>query len=233
MDINKIEIGDIFTENSVYKCIGQNGNKVDFLHIQSGEEVTITTEYIKKHLVSGDQYSKLVETGLRNKYWTAGQVEDAIKKGHFKNELELPKEGQLRVEGLQTIFQNIPVGKVFTVVFTKKGTELSESQVLKKKKQLIADAVKRIETVQKAKKGVKEQAEKELELVLNTNISNYEPGEKRTLRGIKLERYSDTGFYNVKDLNYPDGYTKDNKRLVNINTLEEVIVDDVRYILEK
>lgn len=233
MDVNKIEIGDVFSEFSGFKVVDQQGNKVDMLHIQSGQEVTITTDYIKAHLVSGDQYSETITTGLRNKYWTSGQIEEIIKKGKFKNELEIPKEGQLRVEGLQTVFQNIPVGKVFTVTFRKKGTELSDSQVLKKKQQLIADSIKRIEAVQKAKKGVKEQAEKELELVLNTNIPNYEPGDLRTLRGIKLERYSDTGFYNVKDLNFPDGYEKDNKRLVNINTLESIIVDDTLWTLEK
>ncbi len=233
--LDQIKTGDTFSELSTYVVNDVKGQKIDFLHVESNSPVRIDFSYIQDCMVSGEQFDSTVTVGLQDKYHTAKTVEEAIKSGKFKNEEEFPQVGQVRLKGIQTIFKEIPFKHVFTAVYRKKGTELTEKQLATKKAKLVLDAVARLETIKKQKKGVLDASKEEFMKLLDTNIESYTPGEKRTFHGHKLGGGSATGFYSVKDLKFPDGVSADvtkNTRLLNINTLEELIVDGVKYILE-
>lgn len=230
MNINKIEVGDIFSEVSIFKVIGQSGSRVDFLHLNSGKEVMITTDYIKDHLVSGDQFDEVVRVHREDTYYTNKQVEDIIKSGKFKNELEVPKVGDLKQLGIKSIWNDIQSSDVFTVKYRKVDKVLSDKKVNELRDKQITEALEKLEKVKTAKKGVFEASKKILkELQLNP-ISEKENGEERVLRGRKKQMRSVDSFYDVYDLDKPE---TDNVRKVNVNTISEIIWKNIKYVVEK
>ena len=231
MTIKDIKVGTPFSELSTYIVEGINGNVISFKHLETNSSVKIDFSYVNGCMSSSDYFESVVKVGKKDKYYTQKQVDDIAKTGVT----DLPVVGAVRVAGMESIFTNLPYKKVFTATFRKKGQELTEKQVADKKEKLVADAVALIQKTKEQKKGVAEVAKEEFKKLLDTNVESYVPGDLRTLRGYKTKQYSADGFYQVMDLEFPDsgkGKKGDDTRLVNINTLEELIVDGVKYILE-
>lgn len=233
IDKNKIKKGDVFSELSTYLVENVNKDSVTFKHLETNKSVNINNNYIEDCLTSAEQYTETIYVGKENKYHTEKTVKEAINSGKFKNEEELPIVGQVRLKGLRELFVEIPYKHVFTAIFRKQGKELSAKQLSAARSKQVLELLSKIEEVQKMKKGVLGAAKDALLELQNNVIESYVPGDLRTITAYKTKQQSSTGHYIVKDLKFPDGEDGDNNRLLNINTLEELIVDGRRYILEQ
>lgn len=222
--INEIQPGDIFGEQSTYRVVKVNPGTVVFTHIKSGKEVELGHSYVTELLYTADQYQKEVTVGLLDKHWTAKQIQDEQK----KNSSFSAKEGDLRQSGIKTIWGEVG-SKPFTVCFEKKGKELSKKAFDTKVAEVTEKALAEIENASKSKRGVVRTASQIIEDIIRNPVLNYEKGEDRELRGIKLQHESPDGYYQVIDLDITQG---DNKRLVNLNTIKWLVVDGIKYIVE-
>lgn len=231
MTIQDIKVGQPFSELSTYIVEDIDNTGVKFKHLESDSIVRVDFEYVKDCMTSADYFEEVVKVGKKDKYYTQKQVDDLAAIGTTN----LPAVGAVRLKGMESIFTDIPYKKVFTATFRKKGKELNDKEVKAQKDKIIAEAVAKIQKTKEQKKGVADVAEQELRKALDTTVETYVPGDIRELRGYKTKQYSADGFYQVLDLDFPDkkaGKKGDDTRLVNINTLEELIVDGVKYILE-
>ena len=233
IQIKDIKQGQAFSEQSVYIVNEILGNKISFSHLESNTNVSIDISYLQQCMHSADYYEETKIVTKKDTYYTEKNIEDIIKSGKFKNELEIPAVGSLKAKGLHTIFTEIPYKKVFKCTFRKVGKELSDKQFKDLKNKQILELLSRIEIVQKQRKGVLEAAKQSLIELQNNTIEKYTLGDLREIVSYKLHTHSDTGFYHVKDLSFPDGKDAENQRSININTLESIIVDNILYKLEK
>lgn len=236
IQLKDIKPKSIFTELSSYIVDSVTGTKVHMTHLETLKPISVDFTYLRDIMVSGDHFDTIEYVTKDDRYFTAKQVEDLIKEGKFKNENELPVAGTLKSKGIRTIFSEIPFKHCFTVEFRKVGKTLSEKQIATLKAKQINELLSRIEVVQKQKKGILASAKEALVELQNNVIESYIPGDLRVLRGIKLSTHSDTGFYVCKDLDFPDGDMNDitkNTRLVNINSIESLILNGVKYQIEK
>lgn len=94
---------------------------------------------------------------------------------------------------------------------------------------MISDFSNEIDTIQKSKKGVAEAAKKFAEELIKNPILPYEEGEDRVLRGFKIQFESRDGRYNCVDVDLP---TDESVRPVNINTIQWLIIDGKKYVVE-
>lgn len=90
----------------------------------------------------------------------------------------------------------------------------------------LADATYTLEKAKTSKKGVTTVALELLEDLIHNPIISTVPGEERILRGWKLQHDSMDGLYNVMDADLME------KRVVNLNTIEWIIVGGVKYVKE-
>ena len=224
INIQEIQQGDLFGEVSYYLVKEVKPNVVVFTHTKSGKEVELSHNYVTDLLHTADQFQSEVKVGLLDKFWTAKQIADEKKKNSSFN----ANEGDLRQEGIKTIWANVG-SKPFTVCFEKKGKELSKTAYDKKVKEITEAALEQINQASAGKKGVVRTAIQVIEELVRNPVTNYERGEERILRGIKLQRESPDGYYQVLDFDITQG---DNKRLVNLNTILWIVVDGVKYIVE-
>jgi len=226
-DISKLAINDILSESAHYKVINLKNGLVEMIHLESGAEVSIDYNYVEKCIDSGDEYATEIKVGKEDKFWTQKQIDDAILKGDM-----LPadlKAGDLKQKGIRTIWEDIHTSQVFTVCFKKADKAKSQKALKNELEQQREYAIGLIEKAKKDKKSMAEAYKIALEHIQNNPISEIEEGEERILRGYKVQFTSRDGKYNCVDMDLSE---ENNIRPVNINSLQWLIFDNVKYIVE-
>ena len=206
VNIKEIQKGDIFSEASHYIAQKVEKDRIIFTHLESGKEISLSNEYVKNLLNTSDQYEKEVKVGREDK-----------------------KDGTL---GIRSIFENIKSSEVFTVVFTKQDKAKTKKQY---EAELSEQREKAIELIEKAKKYKKSMAtayKEAIEFIQSNPIKDYTPGEERVLRGYKLQFTSRDGKYKCMDMDITRTDKETGERLVNINTITQLVVNGVKYIVE-
>ena len=201
--IEKFKVGDVLSESSHYRVTKMLGNDTMLEHLESGDIVHINRMYIEKYLTSADEVLEVVKVTKEDK-----------------------RDGTL---GIRSIFENIHSDQAFTVCFKKQDRPKTQKKLNAEIATLISDFSDEIDTIQKSKKGVAEAAKKFAEELIKNPILPYEEGEDRVLRGFKIQFESRDGRYNCVDVDLP---TDENVRPVNINTIQWLIIDGKKYIVE-
>ena len=205
VNIKEIEVGDIFSEESHYVVNKVAKDKVEFLHLESGKKVSLSNEYVANLLNTSDQYDNEVKVGKEDK-----------------------KDG---TPGIRTIFENIKSSEVFTVVFKKQDKPKTKKAIEAEKEAQRAEAVALIDKAKKAKKSMATAYKKALELIQNNPIKDYIEGEDRILRGYKMQFVSRDGKYRCMDMDITKTDKETGERLVNINTISQLIYNGTKYIV--
>ena len=206
IDISKVKVGDIFSEESHYVVLAKTHNGMHLRHLESNTEVTIDNGYIATLLNDASQFDEVKEVTREDK-----------------------KDG---TPGIRTIFESIHSGKVFTVVFKKQDTPKS-ARKFKAEVDAIADEIcKEIDKVKNSKKGVADWAKKTIYALMSNPVSKVEEGEMRTLRGFKLQFNSRDGKYRCLDMDIQRTDKETGERFVNINTISELIYDGIKYVVK-
>lgn len=208
MEINlkDIKVGDIFSEESHYIVEDFCGDKIVFHHLEGDENVFLGKTYVKKYLNTSDQYHEVVEVTREDK-----------------------KDG---TPGIRTIFESIKSSEVFTVVFKKQDKLKTKKQFNDERAAQRDAAIAMIDKAKKQKKSMAEAYKIALEFVQEHPITEVIEGEKRTLRGFKLQFVSRDGKYRCLDMDIKRTDKETGERLVNINTIEELIYNGIKYIVK-
>ena len=206
VNIKEIEVGDIFSEESHYVVNKVAKDKVEFLHLESGKKVSLSNEYVANLLNTSDQYDNEVKVGKEDK-----------------------KDG---TPGIRTIFENIKSSEVFTVVFKKQDKPKTKKAIEAEKEAQRAKAVALIDKAKKAKKSMATAYKEALELIQNNPIKDYIEGEDRILRGYKMQFVSRDGKYRCMDMDITKTDKETGERLVNINTISQLIYNGTKYIVD-
>ena len=206
VNIKEIEVGDIFSEESHYVVNKVAKDKVEFLHLESGKKVSLSNEYVANLLNTSDQYDNEVKVGKEDK-----------------------KDG---TPGIRTIFENIKSSEVFTVVFKKQDKPKTKKAVEVEKETQRNEAVAIIDKAKKAKKSMATAYKEALEFIQNNPIKDYIEGEERVLRGYKMQFVSRDGKYRCMDMDITRTDKETGERLVNINTISQLIYNGTKYIVD-
>ena len=206
VNIKEIEVGDIFSEESHYVVNKVAKDKVEFLHLESGKKVSLSNEYVANLLNTSDQYDNEVKVGKEDK-----------------------KDG---TPGIRTIFENIKSSEVFTVVFKKQDKPKTKKAVEAEKETQRNEAVAIIDKAKKAKKSMATAYKEALEFIQNNPIKDYIEGEERVLRGYKMQFVSRDGKYRCIDMDITRTDKETGERLVNINTISQLIYNGTKYIVD-
>lgn len=217
INIKDIQPGDLFSEQTKYKVVKVNPSSVTFTHLTTGTEVELGNDYVSNLLDSADIYNSELVVGIEDKLWTQKQIDDAK-----RTDVNV---GDVRVPGIKSVWDSIG-DKVFRVKFIKKGKALSKTAYNKAIQTKLEDATYTLEKAKTSKKGVTTVALELLEDLIHNPIVSTVPGEERILRGWKLQHESMDGLYNVMDADLME------KRVVNLNTIEWIIVGGVKYVKE-
>lgn len=206
VNIKEIEVGDIFSEESHYVVNKVAKDKVEFLHLESGKKVSLSNEYVANLLNTSDQYDNEVKVGKEDK-----------------------KDG---TPGIRTIFENIKSSEVFTVVFKKQDKPKTRKAIEAEKEAQRAEAVALIDKAKKARKSMATAYKEALEFIQNNPIKDYIEGEDRILRGYKMQFVSRDGKYRCMDMDITRTDKETGERLVNINTISQLIYNGTKYIVD-
>lgn len=206
INLDKIKIGDILYEESHYKVSAKRLNSLELRHLESNSLVTIENNYVQELLKSGDQYTEIKEVTKEDK-----------------------KDG---TPGIRTIFDGIHTGQVFTVTFKKQDTPKSSRKFKEEVDVIVQKVCEEIDKVKNSKKGVADWAKQTIYALMNNPISKIEEGEMRTLRGYKVQFNSRDGKYRCIDMDIEKTSKETGERLVNINTITELIYNGVKYIVK-
>ena len=200
----EIKQGDILSESSHYRVKDILGSSVILEHFESKNEVSIDKEYLYNFCNTADSYTTEIKVTKEDK-----------------------KDGTL---GIRSIWENIYNNKVFTVCFKKQDTKKSNKQFTTEVNTLAEQICKEIDQVKTSKKGVADWAKKTLHALMSNPISKIVEGEDRVLRGYKIQFESRDGKYQCIDMDIED--SENNVRLVNINTIKWLIIDNIKYIVQ-
>jgi hypothetical protein len=231
MDIKDIQAGDIFSEVSHYAVQSTDRDAVLFNHIESNTVVRLSKDYVKNLLKSGDQYETEIEVGKEDKFWTVKQLEQAEIDKAFKTG-EFPRVGDVRVKGIRTIWEELVTPHVFAVCF-KKADKAKTKKVYAE--ELEAQRTSTIDLIDKAKRQKKSMAEAyriALETMQLNPVKDYVEGESRVLRGFKIQFTSRDGKYDCIDMDIEVKGTESAVRPVNINTIEWLVFNGVKYTVK-
>lgn len=201
-----IKKGQIYSETSHYIVENISFSKVDCKHYESGDNVTLSNDYVNKFLKSADSYEKEIKVTKEDK-----------------------KDG---TPGIRTIFEGIHNSHVFTVCFKKQDKLKSSKKFKEEVNELAARVCEEIDKVKSSKKGVTEWAKNTIYSLMLNPISKYEEGEERILRGYKIQFESRDGRYNCVDMDIVKTDKESGVRPVNINSIIWLIYDNVKYIVE-
>lgn len=207
IDISKVKIGDVFSEESHYVVLAKTLNGIHFKHIESNTDVTINNGYVSFLLKDADQYTETKEVTREDK-----------------------KDGTL---GIRSIFEGIHSGQVFTVVFKKQDTSKTKKQFNEEREAQRQMAMAMIYKAKKQKKSMATAYVEALEYIQNNPIKNINEGELRTLRGYKVEFVSRDGKYKCLDMDITKTDKESGIRDVNINTIQELIYNGIKYIVKQ
>ncbi len=173
-NMKEIQKNAIFSETSHYKFIDQIGNRVNLVHLESGDTISIDREYLDAYAKSGDTYNVINEVGREDK-----------------------KDG---TPGIRSIFDSIHSSQVFTVCFKKQDKPKTVKQIYAEKEQQRQVAIEMIDKAKKQKKSMA-MAYKEALLHIQENpINSMVEGEDRVLRGYKIQFQSRDGRYSCMDM---------------------------------
>ena len=200
----EIKKGDILSESSHYRVKNILGSSVILEHFESKNEVSIDKEYLHNFCNTADSYITEIKVTKEDK-----------------------KDGTL---GIRSIWENIYNNKVFTVCFKKQDTKKSNKQFTTEVNALAEQMCKEIDQVKASKKGVADWAKKTLHALMSNPIPKIVEGEDRILRGYKIQFESRDGKYQCIDMDIED--SENNVRLVNINTIKWLIIDNIKYIVQ-
>lgn len=206
VNVSEIQVGDVFSEESHYTVKSIGKDSIVFIHLESGEEVKLSISYVQGLLNTSDQFHETKEVTREDK-----------------------KDG---TPGIRTIFESIKSSEVFTVVFKKQDKPKTKKQINEERE---AQREKAIELIDKAKKQKKSMAvayKTALEYIQDNPILDYVEGEERVLRGFKLQFTSRDGKYKCLDMDIERTSKETGERLVNINTIEQLIYNGIRYIVK-
>lgn len=205
VNIKEIEVGDVFSEESHYVVNKVDKDKIEFLHLESGKKVSLSNEYVANLLNTSDQYNYEVKVSKEDK-----------------------KDG---TPGIRTIFENIKSSEVFTVVFKKQDKPKTKKAIEAEKEAQRAEAVALIDKAKKAKKSMAIAYKEALEFIQNNPVKDYIEGEDRILRGYKMQFVSRDGKYRCMDMDITRTDKETGERLVNINTISQLIYNGTKYIV--
>ena len=200
----EIKKGDILSESSHYKVKNILGSSVILEHFESRNEVSIDKDYLHNFCNTADSYITEIKVTKEDK-----------------------KDGTL---GIRSIWENIYNSKVFTVCFKKQDTKKSNKQFTTEVNALAEQMCKEIDQVKASKKGVADWAKKTLHALMSNPIPKIVEGEDRVLRGYKIQFESRDGKYQCIDMDIEN--LENNVRLVNINTIKWLIIDNIKYIVQ-
>ena len=200
----EIKQGDILSESSHYRVKNILGSSVILEHFESKNEVAINKDYLHNFCNTADSYITEIKVTKEDK-----------------------KDGTL---GIRSIWENIYNNKVFTVCFKKQDTKKSNKQFTTEVNALAEQMCKEIDQVKASKKGVADWAKKTLHALMSNPIPKIVEGEDRVLRGYKIQFESRDGKYQCIDMDIED--PENNVRLVNINTIKWLIIDNIKYIVQ-
>jgi uncharacterized protein (DUF2147 family) len=205
VNIKEIEVGDIFSEESHYVVNKVVKDRIEFLRLESGKKVSLSNEYVANLLNTSDQYDNEIKVGKEDK-----------------------KDG---TPGIRTIFENIKSSEVFTVVFKKQDKPKTKKAIEAEKEAQRAEAVALIDKAKKAKKSMAVAYKEALEFIQNNPVKDYIEGEDRILRGYKMQFVSRDGKYRCMDMDITRTDKETGERLVNINTISQLIYNGTKYIV--
>lgn len=206
VNLREIEVGDIFSEESHYVVKEVKSESVVFKHLESGKTVNLSNEYVYNMLNTSDQYEKEVKVTREDK-----------------------KDG---TPGIRTIFEGIKSSEVFTVVFKKQDKAKTKKQFESEKEAQRMEAISMIDKARRQKKSMATAYKEALEFVQSNPIKDYTEGEDRVLRGFKIQFVSRDGKYRCMDMDIEKTGKDTGERLVNINTISQLIYNGVKYTVE-
>lgn len=204
--VNQLKVGSIISESSHYVVNRISGSRAWLTHFESGEEVEIGVSYLKNYTNSADLYTKEVRVTKEDK-----------------------KDGTL---GIRSIWENIHSGQVFTVCFKKQDKPKSKRKIQEEVDAIIEQFSNSIDEVKNNKKGVANAAKNLVTELINNPVLPYEEGEERVLRGYKIQFESRDGRYNCVDMDITRTEKESGIRPVNINTIQYLIFDGIKYVVE-
>lgn len=179
---------------------------VVFKHLESGKTANLSNEYVYNMLNTSDQYEKEVKVTREDK-----------------------KDG---TPGIRTIFEGIKSSEVFTVVFKKQDKAKTKKQFESEKEAQRMEATSMIDKAKRQKKSMATAYKEALEFVQSNPIKDYTEGEDRVLRGFKIQFVSRDGKYRCMDMDIEKTEKDTGERLVNINTISQLIYNGVKYTVE-
>ncbi len=200
----EIKKGDILKESSHYRVKNILGSSVILENFESKNEVAIDKDYLHNFCNTADGYTTEIKVTKEDK-----------------------KDG---TPGIRSIWENIHSSKVFTVCFKKQDKAKSAKQFKTEVDTLAEQICQEIDKVKNSKKGVADWAKKTLYTLMNNPIPKIVEGEDRVLRGYKIQFESRDGKYQCIDMDIED--SENNVRLVNINTIKWLIIDNTKYIVQ-
>lgn len=204
--VKNFKVGDVLSESSHYVVTGIYGNDTVLKHQESGDSVHINKVYIEKYLESADEVINEVKVTKEDK-----------------------KDG---TPGIRTIFEGIKSSEVFTVVFQKQDKAKTKKQYEAEREAQRQEAIALIDKAKKAKKSMAIAYKEALEHIQNNPIKDFIEGEDRVLRGYKMQFASRDGKYKCLDMDIERNSKEDGVRLVNINTIKQLIFNGVKYVVE-
>ena len=206
VNLREIEVGDIFSEESHYIVKEVKSESVVFKHLESGKTVNLSNEYVYNMLNTSDQYEKEVKVTREDK-----------------------KDG---TPGIRTIFEGIRSSEVFTIVFKKQDKAKTKKQFESEKEAQRMEAISMIDKAKRQRKSMATAYKEALEFVQSNPIKDYTEGEDRVLRGFKIQFVSRDGKYRCMDMDIEKTEKDTGERLVNINTISQLIYNGVKYTVE-
>ena len=206
VNLTEIEVGDIFSEESHYIVKEVKKEGVVFKHLESGKIVNLSNEYVHNMLNTSDQYEKEVKVTKEDK-----------------------KDG---TPGIRTIFDGIKSSEVFCVVFKKQDKTKTKKQIADEKAAQRDHAIGLIEAAKQQHKSMAEAYAIALSYIQDNPVQEVVEGEKRTLRGFKVQFNSRDGKYRCIDMDIERTETETGERLVNINTIESLVYQGVKYVVK-
>lgn len=206
VNLREIKVGDIFSEESHYVVKEVKSESVVFKHLESGKTANLSNEYVYNMLNTSDQYEKEVKVTREDK-----------------------KDG---TPGIRTIFEGIKSSEVFTVVFKKQDKAKTKKQFESEKEAQRMEATSMIDKAKRQKKSMATAYKEALEFVQSNPIKDYTEGEDRVLRGFKIQFVSRDGKYRCMDMDIEKTKKDTGERLVNINTISQLVYNGVKYTVE-
>lgn len=205
-DIRQLKEGDILSETSHYIVKYLRNGSVILKHHEGGTEVALSLDYIQSFTNSADEVIEEVHVTKEDK-----------------------KDG---TPGIRTIFEGIKSSEVFTVVFKKQDKAKTKKQFEAEREAQRVEAIALIDKAKKQKKSMAVAYKEALEFIQNNPVKDYIEGEDRVLRGYKMQFVSRDGKYKCMDMDIERTEKETGERLVNINTISQLIYNGVKYVVE-